>query len=150
MAVVELLDSESIYLEPLMVEVQLLDSRVVSLEPLAELYLLDSKVVSLEPLAEVYLLDSRTVTLEPLPEVGLYLLDSKTIMLEPLLPPCTPGQTRCIGPDLYECSPAGEWVLAEKDSPECAVEEKKFPWEWLLIGGGATIATIGLVATKKR
>lgn len=32
---------------------------------------------------------------------------------------CTPGETKCIGRDLYECSPECEWVLLETNSPSC-------------------------------
>lgn len=65
-------------------------------------------------------------------------------------PPCTPGDTKCIGPDLYECSPVREWVLVEENSPECIVEEKKFPWGWVVIGAGAVVGAIGLAAIMKK
>lgn len=35
---------------------------------------------------------------------------------------CTPGDTKCIGFDLYECSAEKEWVLAEANSPTCGWE----------------------------
>lgn len=63
-------------------------------------------------------------------------------------PPCTPGETKCIGPDLYECSLDGEWVLVEENSPQCAVEEKEFPW--LLVAGGLGVAAVAVAATTKK
>lgn len=81
MAVIELLDRESVHLEPVVAEVQLLDSRVVSLEPTAELQLLDKKVITLEPLpvAELRLLDTRTITLTPVVVPEEYKLIQHTI-----------------------------------------------------------------------
>ncbi|HUS04453.1 MAG TPA: carboxypeptidase-like regulatory domain-containing protein [Dehalococcoidia bacterium] len=34
---------------------------------------------------------------------------------------CTPGETKCVGFDLYECSPECKWVLVEANSPACEV-----------------------------
>jgi len=55
----------------------------------------------------------------------------------------TPGATQCFGADgadLYTCI-AGEWVLAEANSPECEAP-KGFDWRWIALGGGAIIAVI--------
>ncbi len=62
------------------------------------------------------------------------------------VPPCTPGATKCIGPDLYGCE-AGRWVLVERNAPQCI--KKPFPWHWLFIGGSAA-ATIGLGLKERR
>ncbi len=35
---------------------------------------------------------------------------------------CIPGETKCVGFDLYECSPECEWVLIEANSPACGWE----------------------------
>ena len=32
---------------------------------------------------------------------------------------CIPGKTKCVGFDLYECSPECKWVLIEANSPTC-------------------------------
>lgn len=137
----------------LTVEVEFLDSRKITLEPLtvAEIELLDTRVVALEPLVVgVEFLDSRVLTLEPL-VVGVELLDTRVIILEPLgVPLCTPGETKCIGADLYQCSPEKEWVLIEENSPECIVEEKKFPWLLLAVGGGAAAVAVAAAAKKKK
>ena len=36
---------------------------------------------------------------------------------------CTPGDTKCIGNDLYVCNAQRQWELSEKDSPQCIVQE---------------------------
>lgn len=82
-------------------------------------------------------------------------LDSKDLVITregvPPPPPCTPGKTKCIGLDLYECSPDGEWVLVEENAPECVEEEKKFPWVPVaLIGGGIVVAGAALAKPKKK
>ena len=53
---------------------------------------------------------------------------------------CTEGETKCVGADLYECK-NGEWVLKEKDSPEC----KKPPIDWTKILPLAIIGLLGIV-----
>lgn len=40
---------------------------------------------------------------------------------------CTPGDTKCVGSDLYVCSGAKEWVLSERDAPQCILLEKRDP-----------------------
>jgi len=39
----------------------------------------------------------------------------------PEVPPevCTPGEAKCEGFDLYECSGEGKWVRVEENSPSC-------------------------------
>ncbi|MBA7611715.1 hypothetical protein ES703_18944 [subsurface metagenome] len=32
---------------------------------------------------------------------------------------CIPGETKCVGFDLYECSPECKWTLVEANSPAC-------------------------------
>jgi len=32
---------------------------------------------------------------------------------------CTPGEPKCEGYDLYQCSPEHKWVLVEANSPTC-------------------------------
>ncbi len=32
---------------------------------------------------------------------------------------CTPGETKCVGFDLYECSLERKWALVEANSPAC-------------------------------
>lgn len=63
-------------------------------------------------------------------------------------PPCSPGEMKCVGSDLYGCID-GEWALVQENAPECVLPpEKKFPWvAAALIGGGAAIAIAA--ATKK-
>ena len=34
-------------------------------------------------------------------------------------PICTPGETKCVGFDLYECSPECKWAIVEANSPTC-------------------------------
>lgn len=65
-------------------------------------------------------------------------------------PVCTPGETKCIGPDLYECSPDNEWVLIEENSAQCAVEEGEFPWLWVAGGLGALALIMAAMPKKKK
>jgi MYXO-CTERM domain-containing protein len=66
-------------------------------------------------------------------------------------PVCTPGETKCIGPDLYECSPDSEWVLIEENSTQCAVEEEgAFPWLWVAGGLGALALIAAAMPEKKK
>lgn len=48
---------------------------------------------------------------------------------------CTPGETKCVGFDLYECSPECKWALVEANSPACgwAPGEAEFQVTELLI-----------------
>jgi len=59
--------------------------------------------------------------------------------------PCTSGQTKCIGPDLYKCSGAGQWVLEERNASQCA--EKAFPWLWVI--GGLSLGALILLPKKR-
>lgn len=64
-------------------------------------------------------------------------------------PTCTPGETKCIGFDLYECNPSGdEWVLIEENSPQCAAEEEGFPW--LILVGGLGLAAVALIVSGEK
>ena len=49
--------------------------------------------------------------------------------------PCTPGETKCIGYDLLECSSDGTWVVLEANSPTCGWEpgEAEFVLSGLVI-----------------
>lgn len=74
-----------------------------------------------------------------------------TVRAEAPPPPlCTPGETKCIGPDLYECSPAKEWVMIEENAPECVEVEKKFPWLPVALIGGGAIAVAAAAAKKPK
>jgi len=48
---------------------------------------------------------------------------------------CTPGQTKCAGFDLYECSAKRQWILKEANSPTCGwlpglgPEPQPQPWD---------------------
>lgn len=75
-----------------------------------------------------------------LPETDEVLVDQTWDAIAVEVPPCTPGDTKCIGPDLYECE-AGQWVLVERNAPQCV--KKPFPWHYLFMGGSA-VAAIGL------
>lgn len=33
--------------------------------------------------------------------------------------PCTPGETKCVGYDLYQCSDNCQWVLIKQNATEC-------------------------------
>jgi len=65
-----------------------------------------------------------------------------------------------VPPAVYTCPYCGATFSTEAEldahinaehPEEVPPEEKKFPWAWVLIGGGATIAVIGLAtAAKKR
>jgi len=57
---------------------------------------------------------------------------------------CKEGETKCVGTDLYVCQ-GGQWVLKEKDSPEC----KKLPIDWAKIIPIALIAIIALIAVSE-
>lgn len=77
-----------------------------------------------------------------------------TIYPEGEPPTCTPGETKCIGYDLYTCSPSGEWKLTEKYSAECYYEPPNgdgdgIPLEWLGIGALAAGAAALLIPKKK-
>jgi hypothetical protein len=63
-------------------------------------------------------------------------------------PTCSPGETKCIGQDLYRCSPGGDWVLDEENSPQCQAEGGVSPW--LLVAGGLGAAAIAVAATGKK
>ena len=42
---------------------------------------------------------------------------------------CTPGETKCEGFDLYECSGEGKWVRVEENSPSCGWEPGEAEFE---------------------
>jgi len=89
----------------------------------------------------------------PLAAGGWILLGQVTdLLLTPMgvePPTCTPGDTKCIGVDLYRCSPDGEWVLDEENSSQCpAGGEGEFPW--LLVAGGLGLGAVILAASGKK
>lgn len=56
------------------------------------------------------------------------------------IPECTPGETKCVGYDLYTCSAAKAWGLTKKNVEQCGYVPGvpgEIPWEWLAIGGVA-------------
>jgi hypothetical protein len=66
------------------------------------------------------------------------------------VPVCTPGETKCVGYDLHTCSSEGQWQLTKKNSEQCRYTpppEKRFPWEYIAIAGGAILLIIAV--TKK-
>ena len=63
-------------------------------------------------------------------------------------PLCTPGETKCVGYDLYTCSGEYTWELTEHNSSKCGYE-KPFPWLWVGIGGAALIG-LGLAIRKRK
>ena len=57
---------------------------------------------------------------------GLLAVGAAAYAISKAAPPkvCTPGETKCVGLDLYECIPktgdaGGRWALMEANSPTC-------------------------------
>ena len=103
--------------------------------------------------------DSQLATIEPGVAVDEWIkADSRMAVVNPSgVPVCTPGETKCVGYDLYTCSLAGQWKLTKHNATECGYvpeeeEEKPFPWLWVGIGSGivALIGAIAAVVKKKR
>lgn len=61
--------------------------------------------------------DGKTAAIIALILATLYFWRKKPPPIPP--PICTPGETECVGYDLYRCSLEGEWVLDEENSPNC-------------------------------
>ena len=61
-------------------------------------------------------------------------------------PECEEGETKCIGPDLYICQD-GQWVLKEKNSPECQAPPPAIDWTKIL--PIALIAVAGIVVVSE-
>lgn len=101
-------------------------------------------------------LATRYVTLIPSEEEvrGWKRLTEYTITLTPTgVPPppeecTTPGETKCVGYDLYTCSSGYKWELTKKNAEECGYVPSKFPWQWLAIGGAAIAGVILLIPKK--
>ena len=102
-------------------------------------------------------LNEKVVTISPSEvEIGEWVkLDEKviTIVAEGLPPTCTPGETKCLGYDLYTCSAERKWQLTKRNATECGYtppEEKPFPWHWLLVGGGIVGIIIVVVVSRRK
>ena len=97
--------------------------------------------------AEDFVADTAGKVLEMLPDLKLpippppWLLPDMTPTEIP--PVCTPGATKCVGFDSYECSPERKWVLVEANSPSCgwAPGQAEFELSDLLIE--PTIVNVG-------
>lgn len=84
--------------------------------------------------------------------VGWVHVDTKTASVSPPgVVVCIPGDTNCIGFDLYTCNLAGRWELTKRNSPKCGyVPEEKFPWLWVGVGGAVIATVIAVVAAEKK
>jgi len=86
------------------------------------------------------------------------------------VPECTPGETKCVGYDLYTCNAAKAWELTEKNAGQCGYivctidadcpegyvckdgkcVKKAFPWEWLAIGGAVVAGSIMILTGMRK
>jgi len=96
--------------------------------------------------------DSAIATIEPGLVGGWIKADSQTKLVNPPgIPVCTPGETKCVGYDLYTCSLESTWVLTKKNATECGyAPEKKFPWLEVGVGSGIVAAFIAIIAALKK
>lgn len=84
--------------------------------------------------------------------VGWVHADTKTASVSPSgIMVCDPGETKCVGYDLYTCSVEGRWEFTKHNATECGYvpEEKPFPWKW----AGIALAALGailLIPKKKK
>lgn len=69
------------------------------------------------------------------------------------VPVCTPDETKCVGYDLYTCSPEGQWQLTKENSEQCGYippPDERFPWEYIALAGGAVLLVIAIATPKKK
>lgn len=117
--------------------------------------LADSEVVTLRPglVGAWVLADSRLVSIEPSLAGGWILAASKTVMVHPSgIMVCDPGDTKCVGYDLYTCSLEGKWEFTKHNATECGyVPEEEKPFPWLPVGIGLiALGALLLIPRKKK
>lgn len=114
----------------------------------------DSKIIATEPalVGEWIFADSRLASVEPgLLEGWIYAAAKIVAVMPSGIIVCAPGETKCVGYDLYTCSLEGRWEFTKHDATECGYvpEEKPFPWKW----AGIALAALGailLIPKKKK
>ena len=101
--------------------------------------------------AENYLVGLKTASLSDLDQIRVDIINHIiSLQGQPVPPPCTTGETECVGYDLYTCNSANEWELTKSNAEQCGYVPPPPPTSKAWLIGGALLAVIAAVAVAKK